>query len=447
VSVSFNNSGAVDLQTGTLILSGGGTNSSSIDVPGGTALTLGGAFGAGGSSSITGAGQFSVISGTVTLGGLVNLSGSNTFSGGTANLTGNYICTNNTLTISGGAANFTGNLICTNNTVIISGGTANFSGTGLISPAVVNLSSGTLDGTSTVTVNTAMNWTGGSMTGSGRTVIPPGVTLNAAFASGVSLNNRTLENGGTVLWTGVGSILMNNGVITNRAGALFHAQNAATLIPNGGSPRFDNAGTFRKSVSSGTTTVGSPLTFNNFGMVDIRNGILAANGGYVSSSNALLNCALGGMTAGTNYGQLQVAGTVTLNGALRVDLTNGFAPAVSNVFTLLAAGTRSGTFNNFFYPSNQVVMQLSNAPSAVIARVTGLVSSQPFLLTPELLGSDLKLTWTATPTITYRLESIPDLTVSNWSAVAGDVTAISNLATKLDPLTPSNRFYRVRVLP
>ena len=35
----------------------------------------------------------------------------------------------------------------------------------------------------------------------------------------------------------------------------------------------------------------------------------------------------------------------------------------------------------------------------------------------------------------------------DWSAVPGDVTSQSNLASKLDFLTPSNRFYRVHVIP
>ena len=65
--------------------------------------------------------------------------------------------------------------------------------------------------------------------------------------------NRTLENGGTVLWTG-GSINLTTAVLTNRAGALFETQGAGSLNFNGGFSRFDNAGTFRKSVNTGTTT-------------------------------------------------------------------------------------------------------------------------------------------------------------------------------------------------
>ncbi len=148
-------------------------------------------------------------------------------------------------------------------------------------------------------------------------------------------------------------------MITNRVGALFNAQNASPIYFGGGAPRFDNAGTFRKSASTGTTTFGG-VAFNNYGTVDIQSGVLAASGGYVSSSNAVLNCALAGTVPGTNYGQLQVSGAVTLNGTLSVNLANNYIPTTNDSFTVLSAGTRNGTFASFSYPSNQVTMQLSN---------------------------------------------------------------------------------------
>jgi hypothetical protein len=364
--VSFNNSGTADIESGILDL-GGGTHSGSFTVAAGTALVLSGNHTAAGSSSITGAGQLKVSGGfSSTLAGLVNVSGSNTFSGGLVTFTGNTICTNNTLTISGG--------------------TANFSGTGLVSPSVLNFTSGGLGGSGMVTVNSVMNWTGGTMSGSGRTIIPVGATLNAAVPGGVSLNGRTLENGGTVLWTGAGFLTMNNGaVITNRAGALFEMQNAISTIVQSGVGRFDNAGTFRKSVNPGTIIFN--VSFNNSGTVDIRSGILSANVGYASSPNARLNCALSGTTPGTGYGQLQVAGAVTLNGALGVELINGFIPATNNSFTVLTAGTRNGTFVNFFYPSNAVTMLLSNTANSVLVRVTDVfIAPQPAPVPPGLIS-------------------------------------------------------------
>jgi len=661
VGTRFNNYGTVEIQSGTLELTGGGANTGSYAVSAGAALNLsGGTNTSTGSSSITGAGQFTVSGATATLAGLVSVAGSNTFSGGTANLTGSYVCSDNVVTVSGGTVNVSGNCTFIDNTVTILGGTANFSGTGMMSPAQLNLSSGTLTGSSTLTItdtmnwtfgtmsgtgwtilpsgatlnvgssspaflqrtlenggtvnwtgaggialstgavitnrvgalfdarsaallsagsganrfdnagilrksantgtitcgvsfnnsgtveiqtgtllyngsftnkgavtlspnttnrmtaggagdgtfnaaaasqvewtggtftldagaqlngagvyrinqgtltantdiaadhldliagtlngggrltiNSTMNWPGGTMSGSGRTLISAGATLNAAIPSVVLLNGRTLENSGTVLWTGTGSIGMtSSAVITNRAGALFDARSAALLSAGSGANRFDNAGTFRKSANTGTITCG--VSFNNSGTVDLRSGIMKASGGYVSSSNALLNCTLSGTTAGTNYGQLQVAGTVTLNGALSVELVNGFSPALNDSFTVLTAGTRNGTFANFLYPSNTVTMQLSNTANSVIARVTEVAASPPIMLSAVLTGSNVLLTWTAISNSTYRIEFNPNLDPSNWNAVQGDVVGVGNTASKPDLLTSSNRFYRVRRLP
>src|SRR5258705_4585163 len=103
---------------------------------------------------------------------------------------------------------------------------------------------------------------------------------------------------------------MDSSVITNRAGALFHAQNAAMLVQRSGANRFDNAGTFRKSGNTGTTTLTSGVSLNNYNAVEIRSGILAANGGYIFTSKSLLNSPICGTTAGTRLRQLQTSGTV-----------------------------------------------------------------------------------------------------------------------------------------
>jgi len=150
---------------------------------------------------------------------------------------------------------------------------------------------------------------------------------------------------------------------------------------------------------------------------------------------------------GTGFSPTPSQNTVNVNGALSVDLTNGFLPATNDAFAVLTVGIRSGTFANFYYPSNEVTMQLSNAPNAVIVRVTGVAPPRPMLLTPELFGSEIRLTWTAMSNITYRVEFKPDLNVTNWTGLPGDVTAVTNTATKLDSLTPSNRFYRVLIVP
>jgi hypothetical protein len=92
-------------------------------------------------------------------------------------------------------------------------------------------------------------------------------------------------------------------------------------------------------------------------------------------------------------------------------------------------------------------MTLSNTPSAVVLRVTGAVTPPPMFVVPQVIGPNLLLTWSATPSTVYRVEFSSDLNPINWNPLPVDVTTTSNTASKLDPLTTSNRFYRVRVLP
>jgi hypothetical protein len=429
-SISFNNYGTVDIQNGTLLLAGGGLNAGTIYVPAATTLNLaGGTFTSTTDSTLTGTGNLTVSGATATLDGLVNVSGTNTFSNGTANLTGNYICTNNTLVISGGV-----------------GVAANFNGTGTVAPAILTLTGGSLGGANTVTVGNVMYWSTAGMTGTGITRIPPGVTVFITNAS-VSLGgNRTLDNAGTVLWTGSASIGVFSSVITNRPGALFDAQSTGSIYLTFGNPsRFDNAGTFRKSATAVTISLSTGIVFNNYGVLEIPKGILAATGGYTCGSNALLKCSLAGTNAGTDYGQLQAGGGVILQGALSVDLANGFLPTTNASFTLLTAGSCNGTFANFSYPSSLITMQLSNTANSVLVRVNGI--NVPILLQPLIAGSNILLSWTAVSNTAYRIEFEPGTEGTNWNALPGDITASNSTASKLDPVTPSNRFYRVRVLP
>ena len=175
------------------------------------------------------------------------------------------------------------------------------------------------------------------------------------------------------------------------AGALFEVRNNASFYPFPGNARFDNAGTLRKTTGSGTTafaannSFGTAFPFNNYGTLEIRKGVVAATSGYTCTSSSLLDCVLESLSA---YGRLQVSGAVTLNGGLRVSLTNSFFPAVNDTFTVVSAGTRSGAFTSFTYPSNIVAIQLSNTTTSVILRVTDITLSNG----PPVIASDLPST-------------------------------------------------------
>jgi hypothetical protein len=356
-SILFDNYGAINLAGGSgLTLAGGGTNSGLITVPAAAMINFGGGvFNAGTSSSITGVGLLQVSGGNVNLAGTVNVTDTNSFSNGFANLTGNYTCVGNTV-------------------LDISGGTVNFNGTGTISPNQVNLN-GALGGANTVSVGKIMNWTGGSMNGSGQTIIRPGATLNiAAFTGygGVYIFDRTLENAGTVVWGG-GNLGLT-GIITNDPGASFRILSPSAFNFQGNNPRFDNAGTFT-TPDTGVTAFNS-VVFNNFNTVSIPGGIFHANGGYVCSSNSILNCALWGTVPGVTFGQLQISGTVNVKGSLNVYLTNYYVPKANDSFTVLSAASVTGDFVGFTYPSNSVAMTLSNATDSETVQVTGVSLKQ-----------------------------------------------------------------------
>jgi hypothetical protein len=365
-SVAFNNYGAINLGAGALLsLGGGGAQWGPVTVPTGATIDYAaGIFNASAGSSITGAGTLQVSGGTANLAGIVNVTGANLFTAGTANLTGNYTCVGNTL-------------------LNIAGGTANFDGTGTVAPQVLNLN-GVLGGANTVTVGSAMNWTGGTMDGSGQTIIKPGATLSiAGFAGygGVGLTTRTLENGGTAVWGG-GNLNMNSCIITNDAGASFQVQGTAAFNYQGGSPRFDNAGTFLPS-RTGTTGFYS-FSLNNYGAINLdAGGRLLLEGGYLGASNSVVNYAIDGKTPGTNFAQIQAPGALTLNGTLNVNLTNHYVPTTNDSFTLVSVGTRDGAFANFTYSSNNVTMVLSNTTTSVIIRVASVALQQTALSVPE----------------------------------------------------------------
>jgi hypothetical protein len=297
----------------------------------------------------------------------------------------------------------------------------------------------TLNGTGTLTVSNVMNWTAGTLSGTGRTVIAPGAALTIANSGTILLTTRTLDNAGTCLWSGTGALNVNSAFITNQPGALFEVQNNTAFNFSGGSPRFDNAGMFRKITATGTTTFGSGFPFTNYNVVEMQSGILLASGGYHSSAAARLHSTLGGYPAATGFGQLQVSGTVNLNGALSVSLANGFYPTNLATFAVLTAGTRSGSFANFYYPSNEIALQATNTATAVLVVVTNL---RP-VITNLIAATDLNTPLTITTNKLVKSAFDPDgdpLTVIAAAATSTNGGTLA-LAGGLLSYTPVSNYF------
>jgi hypothetical protein len=152
------------------------------------------------------------------------------------------------------------------------------------------------------------------------------------------------QNGGTTIVDGN----LKAGLINIQAGNVFGTK------------------TLRGSVqSSGTITPGDSPTLT---------GLLAITGAYTQNSTGNLNISIGGLTAGTQFGQLNVTSTATLNGTLNVSLINGFVPNIGDSFDILSASSVTGTFatvNGLCIDSSESFTVTYNANDVVLTVVSG----------------------------------------------------------------------------
>ncbi|HKW28489.1 MAG TPA: hypothetical protein VJT54_04075, partial [Verrucomicrobiae bacterium] len=148
----------------------------------------------------------------------------------------------------------------------------------------VNFANGTtISFTSPVTRSGAFNWSSGTLSGSPLTIAGGGM-LN--ITGSVSLLN-VLTNAGTVTMSGAGNLTIYNnnstykGGIYNQTGALWDIQTNAYITCGicAGDEFFNNAGTLRKSVSSGGATISVAFTNTVTGTVTNLTGILSFNSG------------------------------------------------------------------------------------------------------------------------------------------------------------------------
>jgi hypothetical protein len=266
----------------------------------------------------------------------VNATGTNT-AGGSFGVT-----TGATLDFAGGFS-FPTNAVFAGGGNVILGNGAVFYGT--IAATNLSLTGGTLSG-SNVLVGT-LNLSGGTLTGS-MTVSNGSVFNLNAQNNNVFFYALTLTNDGTVTWsntplyTGAGSLIYNNG--------LWLAQTDNNMAGNyNGNPGtiFDNAGIFRKTGSTGSTTLDSEVTVTNTGTLDAQLGNISI-GGPVSLTNGILNA---GINSSSSYGTIILAGTAPLTGTISLNLNSNYVPLVNAAFPVVTFPFSTGSFTSNSFPS------------------------------------------------------------------------------------------------
>jgi hypothetical protein len=323
VSGAFTNAGALSVDSGALILSGGGSW-----VPTSASIADGAAI------------QFP--SGSHALGGDVSLTGGEILvNGGTVAIVGTYSATGLTH---------------------LTSGTLSFDPTAPATVGQLVLAGGTLNGGGIVNVTGQFTWSGGRLDGTGTLDVTASAT--ATFDGGTKvLVQRRLAVGGSAAWTS-GDIFTGGAAELNvLAGGSLSASGTVGFTYNqgNGASTMTNGGAF---VSGGSVSVSG--IFNNTGTLAVQSGLLQLGGGgnwsgtqsVTIGTSALLNfnngthVLSGGITV-SGAGELRVTGasvviTGTLDGLATARVTAGSAAfdvvqPVSVSQLLLQGGTLSGT--------------------------------------------------------------------------------------------------------
>jgi hypothetical protein len=309
----------------------------------------------------------------------VNNGGSLTLAGGTLNTS--------SLTVdgTGSSANFTmtGGALTANTITVSNGGVADFVGQPL-SVALAGAVS-VADASSEFKVEQGATFSTTGLSNHGLVLVGPNsdlIAFNNSVNSGtISLNGGELDVRG-LLGNGPGSMIEGSGTLSTTAG-----------LANGGSVQFtgqasvyslvSNLGTggtievsgtqshtfFGGIINNGTFTIdpGSSASFQGgfygqhgtagTGTATFAGGLapsipvdMTFGGNVALQHTNITTLQIAGATAGSGYDKIDVAGQLSLDGTLQVNLT-GFAPHVGQVFHLFTWGSEVGTFSQLNLPA------------------------------------------------------------------------------------------------
>lgn len=142
--------------------------------------------------------------------------------------------------------------------------------------------SGTLRGVGDLVAQQSYDWTGGAMSDTGKTQIPPNGTLTISGNGQVSLTGqREISISGTAVWKDNAKIhIGGGGQVSILNSGVFDAQGDGIVDGSGTAPirRFHNLGVFRKSGGLGQTTFTLGAELHNHGLVDVQSGSLNTTG-------------------------------------------------------------------------------------------------------------------------------------------------------------------------
>ncbi len=304
----------------------------------------------------------------------------------------------------------------------------------------LTLNGSTLSSTNTVTGT--LVWNSGTI--NGPLTVTNGGVLN--INGNVTLEN-VLTNAGTVTMTGAAYLSVYNntntylGKIYNLANGLWDIQ-TNTSIACGycvGNEFFNNAGTLRKSQGSGTASIS--VAFTNSATVEALVGTLSFSGSFVTVGGNLDF----GVSGVSSFGQINVSGSVALNGTVSAAWLNGFTPAVGNSFALLDYGSHSGTFANITLPPGTLGEGIYGltAFSLMITNINAQTSPPVFLNIKLVNTSTAVISWPSSAT-NYSLQTSTNLSSLSWSNITSGITTISTNDVFSNNVNGKSGFFRLQ---
>lgn len=198
----------------------------------------------------------------------------------------------------------------------------------------------------TFTILTAFNWMDGLQDGGGTIVVPAGSVATLGTNGSMSLENSTLEIGGTANWQGSGTLALTSSTLRVLAGGMLDLKTDSTLA--GGDSVLEISGTVQKSSGSGTSTIGATVA-SDVPLSDMTTSVLS--GGSVLVLSGTLDFISSISNAGTATSQSGVLGlTNFVQSAGALQLTGGAIQAYTaltlNGGELTGAGTITGDVTN-----------------------------------------------------------------------------------------------------
>jgi autotransporter-associated beta strand protein len=373
LSLSGSNSytGATTVAAGTLTVGGGSAiaDSSAVTVANGGTLNLSASESIG---SLAGAGVVTLGNNTLTAGAD---NSSSTFSGAMSGSGGFTKTGSGTATLSG-SNSYAGATTISTGTLVVSGGSAigDSSAVMVASGATLALGSGAE--------------TLGSLAGAGSVTLASGATLTVGGDNTSTTFSGDISSAGSLSKAGTGTLTLSGthtytGATTVAGGTLSvtGALSGTSGVTVASGASLGGTGSIFAAHSSNMLTVQSGATLAP-GVLGLNNGIgkLTVNGGLTLAAGGILAVDIkGGTTAGSDYDQVDVLGSVSVSGAT-ITPTLSYSPSSGTIHTLInndASDSVTGAFGGL---AQGATLTSAGTPVALTASYIGGSNNNDFTL-------------------------------------------------------------------